>query len=156
MIERFLKAILPVAAMGIGLAVSGCDGNVNVYIGDGDEVKLSELDMSGAAPTKLVLASSDEVVITEGEKLDIRVSGDPEAVAALRFNLGDDTLGIMREKDSKSDGKAIVAVVMPPAREFILAGSGTIVAPSLVERAEVNIAGSARYRSRGSKPSGWT
>ena len=144
MIKRFLKTILPVAAMGIGLAVSGCDDNIHIQIGDDDGVPLSELDMSGEAPTSLVLASPDNVVITEGDKLDIKVSGDADAVAALRFNIDDDTLGIMREKGFKGNGKASVAVVMPPAREFILAGSGSIVAPSLVEKAEVNIAGTGK------------
>jgi hypothetical protein len=141
MIKRFLKTILPIAAMGFGLATAGCD-NMNITIGDGDEVPLSELDLTGEAPTKLVLASPDDVLITEGEKLDIKVSGDPDAVAALRFNIDDDTLGIMRDKGYKGDGKANVAVVMPPAREFVLAGSGEIQAPSLVDKAEINIAGS--------------
>ena len=144
MIKHFFKNILPVAAMGIGLATSACDGNVNVQIGDDDGVPLSELDMGGAAPTKLMLASPDKVVITEGDALDIRVSGDPEAVEALRFSLDEDTLGIMREKGFKGNGRASVAVVMPPAREFTLAGSGNIVAPSLTDRADVNIAGSGK------------
>lgn len=144
MIKHFLKTILPVAALGIGLATSACDGNVNVQIGDDDGVPLSELDMNGTAPNKLMLASPDKVVITEGDALDIRVSGDPEAVEALRFSLDGNTLGIMREKGFKGKGKASVAVVMPPAREFTLAGSGDIVAPSLTDKAEVNIAGSGK------------
>lgn len=144
MIERFLKTILPVAALSMGLAASGCDGNMHVQIGDEDGVPLGELDMSGAAPTKLLLASPDNVVITEGDALDIRVTGDPEAVEALRFTLDKETLAIMRDKGFKGKGRASVAVVMPPARELVLAGSGNIVAPSLVDTAEVNIAGSGK------------
>lgn len=145
MIGQFFKTIASVAALGIGLATAGCD-NINVTVGDGDSVPLSELDMSGAAPTKLVLASRDKVVLKEGGKLAIKVSGDPEAIEALRFNLDDDSLGIMREKGSKSDGKALVSVTMPAPREIILAGSGEVDAPVLAEKADVNMAGSGTVR----------
>ncbi len=145
MIGRFFKTIASVAALGIGLATAGCD-NINVAVGDGDSVPLSELDMSGAAPTKLVLASRDRVVLNEGSKLAIKVSGDPDAIAALRFNLGEDSLGIMREKGSKAEGKALVSVTMPAPREIVLAGSGEVDAPVLAEKAKVNMAGSGTVR----------
>lgn len=103
---------------------------------------LSELDMSGTAPTKLVLAGPDKVVVAEGEQLVITVSGDQEAIDALRFNLEDGTLGIMREKSWRGPGVATVAVTMPAAQEIVLAGSGDITAPALVDKAEVNVAGS--------------
>lgn len=145
MIGQFFKTIASVAALGIGLAAAGCD-NTNVSVGDGDSVPLSELDMGGAAPTKLVLASRDRVVLKEGSTLAIKVSGDPDAVEALRFNLGEDSLGIMREKGSKAEGKALVSVTMPAPREIVLAGSGEIDAPAVAEKADVNMAGSGTVR----------
>lgn len=139
MIQHCLKGI---AAIALAAAVSGCGSNMHISLGDDDGVPLSELDLSGAAPTKLALASPDKVVVVEGDRLDIKVSGDPEAIEALRFNLEDGRLGIMRERDSKVEGKATVAVTMPSAREFDLLGSGDIEAPTMGGRAEVNIAGS--------------
>lgn len=141
MIKHLVKGVLPLAAIALGLATASC-GNLNMSVGDGDGVPLSELDMSGAAPTKLVLAGPDKVVVTQGEKLTIDVSGDREAIDALRFNLEDGTLGIMREKSWKGPGVATIAVTMPPAQEFVLAGSGDITAPAMTDQAEVNIAGS--------------
>ena len=139
MIKPCLKGL---AALALALAASACGNKMHVSIGDHDGVPLADLDMSGEAPTRLALASSDNVVITQGDRLDIKVSGDPQAIEALRFNLEDGRLGIMRERDSKARGKATVAVTMPAAREFDLLGSGNIEAPTMVEKAEVNIAGS--------------
>lgn len=131
-----------IAAVALAVATSACGSNLHVSIGDDDGVRLSELDLTGEAPTKLALASPDNVVVVHGDRLDIKVSGDPQAIEALRFNIEDGRLRIMRERDSKVQGKATVAVTMPAAREFDLLGSGNIEAPSMVERAEVNIAGS--------------
>lgn len=141
MVKHLLKGVLPLAAIALGLTAASC-GNLNVTVGDGDGVPLSELDMGGTAPTKLVLAGPDRVVVTEGAELAITVSGDQDAIDALRFNLEKGTLGIMREKSWKGPGIATVAVTMPAAREIVLAGSGDISAPAMVEDAEVNIAGS--------------
>lgn len=131
-----------IAAVALAVATSACGSNLHVSIGDDDGVRLSELDLTGEAPTRLALASPDNVVVVPGDRLDIKVSGDPQAIDALRFNLEDGRLGIMRERKSKAEGKATIAVTMPGAREFDLLGSGNIEAPSLVERAQVNIAGS--------------
>ncbi|WP_421993458.1 head GIN domain-containing protein [Qipengyuania sp.] len=142
MIHRLLKGLAPIAALAGAALVAGCDG-MNIQIGDSEGVPLSELDMTGAAPTKLVLAGPDRVIVTEGSDLDIAVSGDDDAVDALRFSLDDETLGISREKNSWKDrGKATVRVTMPSLRAMVLAGSGDIEAPSMTGRADVTIAGS--------------
>lgn len=142
MFSQLRRHTLPLAALSVGLAVSACGANMNLQIGDGDGVRLSELDMTGAAPTRLVLAGPDTVTVREGQRLDIDVAGDADAVDALRFNLEDGSLGIMRADNAKAKGKARVTVTMPPVREVVLAGSGTIEAPSLTGEAEVSIAGS--------------
>lgn len=142
MFSTFIKKLLPVAAMGIGLAVTGCDG-ADVRIGDRDGVPLAELDMSGAAPKGIVLAGPDSVVVTQGDALAIAVEGDEAAVEALRFNLEDGTLGIMREKGSWSDkGTATIRVTMPLPEKMVIAGSGNATLPGMATRGEVTIGGS--------------
>ncbi len=142
MFNRFFKKLLPVAAFGIGLTLSGCDG-MDVKIGDKEGVPLADLDMSGEAPKGVVLAGPDTLIVTEGDRLDITVEGDQGAVDAMRFNLEEGTLGIMREKGSWSDkGKAIVRVTMPLPEEIVIAGSGTATLPGMAKAAEVTIGGS--------------
>lgn len=147
MIGRIIRGLAPVFAMAAAAGVSGCDG-VNISINDKEGVPLSELDLSGKAPTELVLAGPDEVVVTEGATLDIDVSGDQEAVDALRFTLDETTLGIMREKgDWKGKGKATVRVTMPPLEKLVVAGSGSVEAPRMAGSPEVTIAGSGKARA---------
>lgn len=142
MFNTFFKKLLPVAAIGFGLTVTGCDG-VNIRIGDKDGVPLADLDMSGDAPKGVVLAGPDTVVVTEGDKLAIKVEGDQAAVDALRFNLDNGTLGIMRAKDSWSNkGAATIRVTMPLPEEVVIAGSGTATLAGMARQAHVTIGGS--------------
>ncbi len=146
MIHKIIKGLAPLAILASATLVSGCDG-VNVQIGDTDGVPLAELDMSGPAPTELVLAGPDNVFVTEGEKLSIDVSGDEKAVDALRFSLDDGALGISREKDSwKNNGTAIVRVTLPSLTGITLAGSGDIEAETLSGKGDVTIAGSGKTK----------
>jgi hypothetical protein len=147
MLHRFLKRLAPVVAMAMGTVVSGCNG-ADFNFGDGDGVPLAELDTSGAAPTGVVLASPDTLIVAQGPVLDIAVTGDAEAVEAMRFTINDGTLGVMREKDlRKVDGRATVRVTMPSLSSIVLAGSGTVEAASLSGDAEVTIAGSGTVRT---------
>lgn len=147
MLNRILKGLAPVFAMAAAAGVSGCDG-VNISINDKEGVPLSELDTAGKSPTELVLAGPDDVIVSEGETLDIDVTGDEEAVAALRFTLDETTLGVMREKgDWRGKGKATVRVTMPALEKLVVAGSGTVEAPRLTGSPEVTIAGSGKART---------
>ena len=142
MLNVLFRKLMPVAILGLGLAAAGCDG-MDVRIGDKDGVPLAELDMSGAAPTGVILAGPDTVIVTEGDTLDIKVDGAPAAVDALRFNLDDGKLGIMREKKGwKDGGSAIIRVTMPLPEEVVIAGSGTATLPGMARKAEVMIGGS--------------
>ena len=142
MLHRVLKAIAPIAALGLGAGLAGC-GNMDLNINGENGVPLAELDMSGEAPTELVLAGPDNVVVTEGDALSIEPEGSEEAVSRLRFSLKDGALGIMRANRSGSDGgKATVRVTMPLPREVVLAGSGTIALPGMTGDSEATIAGS--------------
>lgn len=147
MLHRFLKRVAPVVAMAMGTVVSGCNG-AEINFGDGDGVPLAELDTSGAAPTGVVLASPDTLIVSQGPVLDIAVTGDSEAVEAMRFTIDDGTLGVMRQKDLRNvDGRATVRVTMPSLSSIVLAGSGTVEAASLSGDADVTIAGSGTVRT---------
>lgn len=144
MLKKILKGIAPIAAIAIAAGLSGCDG-ARISINDTEGVPLSELDMSGEVPTEVVLAGPDHVQLSEGDALDISVSGDEEAAKALRFILDDGTLAIMRDHEApKIEGYATVAVTMPPPEKMVIAGSGEISAQGLASDAELVIAGSGR------------
>jgi hypothetical protein len=141
MMHRIIKGLTPVAALVAAFVVGGCDTNVSV---NGDKgVPLAELETEGKSPTAVVLAGPDSVTVKKGSALKIEVSGDPEAVAALRFSLKDDTLGVLRESKAREvKGKARVDVTLPSLEKIVLAGSGTLDASNLSGKAEVTIAGS--------------
>lgn len=144
MIHKLLKGLAPVAALAMGTLVAGCDG-MNISIGDQEGVPLSEIDMSGAAPTNLVLASRDSVVITTGDELSVDVEGDDDVVDAMRFTLDEDTFGVLRESNFNSDDRvATVRVTMPQPKSLTLAGSGNIASETVADKADVTIAGAGR------------
>ncbi|MCP5395675.1 MAG: DUF2807 domain-containing protein [Sphingomonadaceae bacterium] len=142
MLHKIIKGVAPAAALMLAAGLSGCNSDFDIKINDNEGVPLAELDMSGEAPTELVLAGPDKVIISDGEALAINVEGDPEVTDKLRFTLEGGTLGIMREKGNwKNSGSATVHVTMPAPKAIVLAGSGTITAEKLAERASVTIAG---------------
>lgn len=143
--QKFVKNLAPVAALALGLTLSACDGHVSI---NGDEgKKLSDLDLSGEAPARLVLAGPDNVKVIEGAKLAISIDGDPATAEHLRFSLKDGTLGILREKNWKDGSPLTVNVTMPAPKEVTLAGSGTVETPALAANAKVTIAGAGDVRA---------
>lgn len=149
MLKKLVKRLVPAVAVAMSAGLAGCDG-MDIQINDVEGVPLAELDMSGDAPTEIVLAGPDTVIITEGDTLDIAVDGATEATGALRFSLEDGTLGIAREKDSwKDGGTATIRVTMPAPEAIVLAGSGTLEANALAKDAGVTIAGSGKASTTG-------
>ncbi|MBX7458757.1 DUF2807 domain-containing protein [Qipengyuania sp. 1NDH17] len=141
MIHKVLKGVAPLAALAAGALLAGCNGNIT--IGDSKGVPLAELDQGGEAPSEIVLAGPDNVVVTRGDALTIDVSGDQEAVDALRFTLDDGALGIMRDRDAdRNIGTATVRLTMPSLTAIVLAGSGTVEADAMDGQSDVTIAGS--------------
>ncbi|MWV26323.1 DUF2807 domain-containing protein [Erythrobacter sp. GH3-10] len=122
--------------------LGGCD-NLDVDI-DTDGVPLAELDMSGGAPSGVVLAGSDTVMITTGDEFDIDVEGTSGARDRMRFSFKDDALVIHRENGdwSSDDGTATVNITMPAPETLVMAGSGTMNTDGMAEKAEIVIAGS--------------
>lgn len=140
---KFLKAFAPVVAVALAAGASGCDAT-NIKINGEEGKPLAELDLSGPAPSELVLLGPDEVRVTTGETLAITVEGNDAAKDQLRFTLKDGALGILRKDRlfSKDGGTAVVNVTMPAPREVTMAGSGKISAAALATSAKVTIAGS--------------
>ncbi len=139
-IGSICRKLAPLAALAMAGGLSGCSTSINI---DGDEgKKLAELDMSGEAPTKLVMAGPDHVKVSEGAKLAITVDGDPKVADHLRFTLKDGTLGILREKSWSTGAPVTINVTMPAPKDVTLAGSGTIDANALGKDANVTVAGS--------------
>jgi hypothetical protein len=139
-IGSICRKLAPLAALAMAGGLSGCSTSINI---DGEEgKKLSELDMTGEAPTKLVMAGPDHVKVSEGAKLAITVDGDPKAADHLRFTLKDGTLGILRAKSWSEGGAVTINVTMPAPQDVTLAGSGTIDANALAKDAKVTVAGS--------------
>lgn len=142
MLHKLIKGLAPVAAVALSAVVAGC-GDMDIKINGEEGVPLAELDMSGDPPDSLVLAGPDKVVLSEGDTLDIDVTGDAEAVDLVRFWLEDGTLAISRESGEwKNAGTAIVNVTMPAPGSIVIAGSGTVEAFGMSDPAEITIAGS--------------
>lgn len=144
MLHKILKTAAPVLALALVAGLAGCNGKISVNGNEG--VPLSELDLTGNAPTELVLAGPDTVIVTKGDKLSIDVEGDAEVSGAMRFTLDDEALGIMRENGWKGPGKAIVRVTLPQLSKLTLAGSGTVEADRVTGATELVIAGSGTAR----------
>jgi hypothetical protein len=147
MLHKILKGVAPVFALALAAGVAGCDSHISVNGKEG--VPLAELDLDGKAPTGLVLAGPDNVVVTRGDKLAITVAGDQEVADALRFTLDDQALGVMRKNGLKGSGKATVRVTLPELRHVTLAGSGMLEADRMTGNAEATIAGSGSLEAAG-------
>ena len=149
--KSFLRGMAPLAAIAMAAAASGGCNKMHVSI-DGEEgKKLADLDLSGEMPSKVVLAGSDTVQITQGDKLAITVDGDPDAAGQMRFTLTDGTLAILRMNGKSSNDRTVtVNVTMPAPRKLTIAGSGKIVSSALArESARVTIAGSGSVETDG-------
>ncbi|MEM1051733.1 MAG: DUF2807 domain-containing protein [Pseudomonadota bacterium] len=132
--------VLPLA-----LGLTGCF-DMDVTINGEKGVPLSDLDLGGTAPVELVLAASDNVILTEGETLSIDVEGSDDAIAAVRFVLDDNTIGVTREEDfwDESD-QATIRITMPAPTEVVITGSGNIEAQGLADDAQVSVLGSGSF-----------
>ena len=140
--RKLASAFAPIMAMGMSTMLSGCHDAELAINGEAGK-PLSELDLSGPAPDSLVLLGPDSVKIETGEKLAIRLEGNPDQAAHLRFTLKEGRLGILRDRKGWGTGEAVtVLVTMPAPKSLTMTGSGRITAVGLAPRAEINIVGS--------------
>jgi hypothetical protein len=112
-------------------------------------VPLDQLDMAADAPSTVVLASGDHVVIESGADFAIALQGDDQAKADVRFALEDGALFIMRDSGGKGHDHATITLTMPAPDKLTIAGSGQITTTALADDAEVAIAGSGRIAANG-------
>ncbi|TAD82762.1 MAG: DUF2807 domain-containing protein [Sphingomonadales bacterium] len=127
------------ALLAIAAVLTGCDG-ADIEINGQKGVPLAEIEIAGAPPSEVVLSSGDTVILTTGDTFDIKVEGtDTES---LRFVRDTEVIGITREKGWKGESTATIRITMPPPKEVVIAGSGTIKAENLAATSEVSIGGS--------------
>lgn len=136
--------LLAFAAVPLSLSLAGCDMDVTINGQEG--VPLAELDMGGTAPTEILLAASDDVILTKGDTLSIEVEGSDDAKAAVRFVRDGDLLGVTRDGDVWDyDDKATIRVTMPAPSEAVITGSGNIKAETLADTSQISILGSGSF-----------
>lgn len=147
-IANMWSRIAAIFAMVAAAGLAACD-DVNIQV-DGKGVPLAQLDMSGDPPTKITLASPDNVVIASGEGFTIDVEGSAEARDRMRFALDDGALAIHRENGTwDDDDKATITIAIPPPEALVMAGSGTITTDALGDNPEIVIAGSGTLAASG-------
>lgn len=128
----------PLALLALAAALAGCDA-AELAIDSEKGVPLAALEQGGTAPARLMLSSGDTVILTEGKSFALAAEG-PDT-DSLRFVRNAEMIGITRKEGWKGDQPATIRITMPPPSEVVIAGSGTIKAPSLASTAEINIAG---------------
>lgn len=120
-------------------ALAGCDG-ADVEINGQKGVPFSEIEIAGAPPAKVFLASGDTVILTEGATFAIKVEG--QNTESLRFVRDSEVIGITREDGWNGNSNATIRITMPAPAEVIIGGSGTVKAQGLAKEADINIGGS--------------
>lgn len=130
------RLALLIAAMA---ALAACDGG-DIEINGQKGVPLSEIEIAGAPPAKVMLASGDTVILTEGDTFAIKVEGSD--TESLRFVRDSELIGITRENGWNGNSTATIRITMPAPKEIIIGGSGTVKAQGLASDASINIGGS--------------
>ena len=101
--------------------------------------------------TGIVVAGSDDVEVTRGERFSVTATGDAEVLDRLIVRIDGDKLEVRRRSGSWSgSGSATVRVTMPALTSIEAVGSGSITADTLTgEDASIDIAGSGDVRLSG-------
>ena len=136
MSNSILKSAGPFMAL---VALTGCEAS-DIEINGQKGVPFSDIELAGAPPAKLFLASGDTVILTEGDTFAIKVEGT--GTESLRFVRDSEVIGITRTADWGGDSNATIRITMPAPSEVVIGGSGTVKAPTLASNAEINIGGS--------------
>ena len=103
--------------------------------------------------SQVTLAGSDEVIVTRGDRWQIRASGSPDVIADLRFEVENGNLLIGRRwRRTPVAGVARIEVIAPDVEGVTLAGSGMLRVDAMKgDEVDVTVAGSgdARFRANG-------
>jgi len=141
---RKTLALLTVPPLTLGLAACF---EMGATINGEEGVPLSEIELGDAAPSEVVLAGSDKVILTKGDALEITVEGSEEAKEAVRFVLDGNVLGITRDENFMEESdQATIRVTLPAApKELVITGSGIMETQTLAQSAEIAILGSGEF-----------
>lgn len=110
---------------------------------EAEGMTLDDIDLMADPPEKLVLFGPDRVRVVEGQTFRVKAEGP--AADELRFIQKSGMLGVLRPSFDRRDGQqeeTVVTITVPPLRSLVIAGSGTVEAGALAERAKLTIAGS--------------
>ena len=131
---------MPIVAvlLAVGATLAGCEADVNINGQEG--VPLADIEIAGPPPTDVVLSSGDTVILTTGDTFAITVDGSN--VDTLRFVRDADVIGVSRENGWSGKNDATIRITMPPPKDVVIAGSGTVRAQSLASASEITIGGS--------------
>lgn len=122
----------------VSAGLAGCEG-ANMEINGQEGVPLSDIELAGAPPSEVVLSSGDTVIVTDGSDFTITAEG-PDA-DTLRFVRDGEVIGVTRPNGWDGDSNATVRITMPPPKQLVIAGGGTIKAQSLASASEISIGG---------------
>ncbi len=139
MIHAIYHRLAPAALIALAIPLAGCDG-ADIEINGQKGVPLSDIEIAGAPPSKVFLASGDTVILTEGDTFAIKVEGS--GTEGLRFVRDSELIGITREEGWKGETNATIRITMPAPKEVVIGGSGTVKAQGLASEADINIGGS--------------
>lgn len=131
-------ALQPLAALALLAPLAACDSQMEINGQKG--VPLAEIELAGPPPSEVVLASGDNVIVTDGTTFTIKVEGSD--TESLRFVRDERTIGITREDSWSGNQAATIRITMPPPSQLVIAGTGEINAQSLASEADVSIGGS--------------
>ena len=109
-------------------------------------VPLDELDLADASIRHVAVMGPDDVVIETGEDIAVAIDGDEDAEEAIRFQLDDGKLSIMR-MGKRQPGSATVRITLPKLRKISLAGSGSVHCDAIKGgKARISVAGSGNVQ----------
>lgn len=139
MTHALRRYLAPGTLAAIAMTLGACDGG-DIEINGQKGVPLSEIEIAGPPPANVMLASGDTVILTEGDTFAIKVEG--QDTDSLRFVRDKDVIGISRENGWNGNSTATIRITMPPPKDVVIGGSGTIKAQGLASTANINIGGS--------------
>jgi Putative auto-transporter adhesin, head GIN domain len=139
MTHPLLKHAAPLAALTLAAALAGCDG-ADVEINGQKGVPLADIEIAGAPPSNVFLASGDTVIVTEGTTFAVKVEGSD--TDSLRFVRDEEVIGITRVEGWNGNSDATIRITMPAPKEIVIGGAGTVKAQGLANEAAINIGGS--------------
>jgi hypothetical protein len=125
-----MKALL-VVILATAPILSSCQTSGGFYIRPSG-VPLLQLDLTGPAPSALVLDTPAAIEIQEGDALRIAVEGSQGAQERLRFRRDGDRLIIDHPRGSKRvGGPPTIRITMAPPTDLRIWDSGAITAPKM-------------------------